>query len=125
MVSGDDALVNNQRQKELQDARILQADEGIRAAEADIAAGDAGIKAANSAITNSRSGIDAAKADAERTGLERKCQEALFAAESATRQTLEQAVANQQRFRAQLASREADLTSATAAVPIWRGRAPS
>lgn len=114
VVSGDDALINNQRQKELQDARILQADEGIRAAEADIAAGDAGVKAANSAITNARSGIDAAKADAERTGLERKRQEALFAAESATRQTLEQAVANQERFRAQLASREADLASATA-----------
>jgi len=98
---------------------------GSEPAEADIAAGNAGIKAANSAIANARSGIDAAKADAEHTGLERKRQEALFAAESATRQTLEQAVANQERFHAQLASREADLTSATAAVPIWRGRAPS
>jgi multidrug resistance efflux pump len=38
VLSSKDALVNNQRQKELQDARIVQADEGIRAAEADIAA---------------------------------------------------------------------------------------
>src|SRR5271166_938463 len=29
---GEDTLINNQRQKELQDARILQADDGIRAA---------------------------------------------------------------------------------------------
>ena len=35
----EDALINNRRQKELQDARIMQADEGIGAAEADIAAG--------------------------------------------------------------------------------------
>src|SRR6202047_1780476 len=36
VASGEDELVNNQRQKELQEARIAQADEGIRAAEADI-----------------------------------------------------------------------------------------
>ena len=36
--SGEDALVNNQRQKELQDARIAQADAGVRSADADIAA---------------------------------------------------------------------------------------
>src|SRR5246127_2656824 len=38
VVAGDDALINNRRQKELQDARVVQADEGIRAAEAEIAA---------------------------------------------------------------------------------------
>src|SRR6266851_4828920 len=66
VASGNDALINNQRQKELQDARIVQADEGIRAAEADITAAEAGIEAAHSAITNARSGIDATKADVER-----------------------------------------------------------
>jgi membrane fusion protein (multidrug efflux system) len=114
VVSGEDALINNQRQKELQDSRIVQADEGIRAAEAGIAAADAGIEAAKSAIANARSGIDGTKADVERTVLERRRQDALIATESATRQKLEQVVADEQRFRAQLASREADLTTATA-----------
>src|SRR5271154_5223207 len=46
---GEDGLINNQRQKELQDARIVQADDGIGAAEADITAAEAGIEAARSA----------------------------------------------------------------------------
>src|SRR3984957_18634551 len=58
VASGEDELVNNQRQKELQEARIVQADEGIRAAEAAVAAAEAGIKAAKSAISSARSGID-------------------------------------------------------------------
>jgi len=114
VASGEDALINNQRQKELQDARIIQADEGIRAAEADITAAEAGVEAAKSAIVNAHSGIDAAKADVERTLLERRRQEALIATESATRQKLEQVVADEQRLRAQLASREADLSTAMA-----------
>jgi membrane fusion protein (multidrug efflux system) len=93
-LSGKDALIQNLRQKELQDSRIVQADAGIHATEAEIAAAEAGVAAAKSAIANAQSGIDAAKADAERTELERRRQEALFATESATRQTLEQAVAN-------------------------------
>ena len=111
---GENALVNNQRQKELQDARILQAEDGIRAAQADVAAAEAGIEAAQSAIVNSKSAIDGAKADVQRTTLERRRQEALIAAEAATRQKLEQVVADAERFRAQLASREADLSTATA-----------
>ena len=59
VASGEDALTNNQRQKELQDARILQAAEGIRGAEADIEAAEAGIEAAKSTIANARSGIAA------------------------------------------------------------------
>jgi membrane fusion protein, multidrug efflux system len=114
VASGEDALINNQRQKELQDARIVQAEEGIRAAEADITAAEAGIEAANSAIASARSGIDGAKADVERTSLERRRQEALIATESATRQKLEQVVADAQRFQAQLASRQAELAAATA-----------
>src|SRR5579863_6041012 len=77
--SGEDELVNNQRQKELQDARIVQANEGIRAAEADIKGAEAGIEAAKSAISNARSIIDGTKADVERTLAERRRQEALFA----------------------------------------------
>ncbi|HVP00242.1 MAG TPA: HlyD family secretion protein [Bryobacteraceae bacterium] len=114
VVAGEDALINNQRQKELQDARIVQAGEGIRAAEADIEAAEAGIEAAKSAIANAHSGIDATKADVDRTLAERRRQEALIATESATRQKLEQVVADEQRFRAQLASRNDDLSAATA-----------
>jgi membrane fusion protein (multidrug efflux system) len=114
VVSGEGALINNRRQKELQDARIMQAEEGIHAADADVAAADAGIEAANSAIANARSGIEGTKADVERTGSERRRQEALIATESTTRQKLEQAVADEQRFRAQLASRAADVSAATA-----------
>jgi membrane fusion protein (multidrug efflux system) len=114
VLSGEDALVNNRRQEELQDARILQAAEGIRAAEADIEAGEAGIEAAKSAIDNARSGIAATTADVARTLSERRRQEALIATESATRQKLEQAVADEERFRALLASRNDDLSAAKA-----------
>jgi membrane fusion protein, multidrug efflux system len=112
--AGEDGLMNNRRQKELQDARIAQAEVGIRAAEADIAAADAGIDAAKSAMVNARGGSDGTKADADRTAAERRRQEALIATESTTRQRLEQVVADEQRFRAMLSSREADLTSAAA-----------
>jgi len=91
-------LVNNQRQKELQDARIQQAETGIAAAEAEISAAQAGIQAANSSIANTRSGLEATDADVQRTSLERKRQEALVATESATRQKLEQVVADEERF---------------------------
>ena len=112
--SGKDALVNNPRQKELQDARIGQADDGVRSADAEIAAAQAGIEAARSAIGNAQSGIDATKADVQRTRLERRRQEALFATQSATQQKLEQVVADEERVRAQLASRQDDLNTATA-----------
>jgi membrane fusion protein (multidrug efflux system) len=114
VASGEAALVNNQRQKELQDARIVQAGENIHAAEAQITAADAGVEAANSAIANARSAIEGSKADANRTQLERRRQEALIATESATHQKLEQAIADQQRYQATMTSREADLATAQA-----------
>jgi membrane fusion protein (multidrug efflux system) len=114
VASGEAALINNQRQKELQDAHIVQAGENIHAAEAQIKAADAGIEAANSTIANARSAIEGTKADVERTQLERRRQEALIATESATHQKLEQAVADQQRYEATMASREADLVTARA-----------
>src|ERR1700685_727493 len=114
VASGQDAIINNQRQKELQDARIVQAGENIHAAEAQIKAADAGIEAANATIANARSAIDGTKADVERTKLERRRQEALIATESATRQKLEQVVADQQRYEATLANGEAGLANAMA-----------
>ena len=112
--SATDALVNNERQKELQDARIVQAGEGIRAAESDITAAQAGVEAAQSGIANARSGIEGTRADEERTLLERRRQEALFATDSTTRRQLELAVADAERFGALLASRQDDLKAATA-----------
>lgn len=99
--ASESAVVNNERQKLLQDARVLQSQTGIASAEAEIAAAEAGIDAANSAIANARGALAATQADVQRTSLERKPQEALMAAESATRQTLEQAIANEHRFSAQ------------------------
>jgi membrane fusion protein (multidrug efflux system) len=113
-LSAENSLIQNQRQKELQDSHIVQAEEGIHSAEAETAAAQAGIEAAKSAIGNAQSGIDAAKADAERTQLERRRQEALFADASATHQTVEQVVASEKNSLAQLASREDDLKTATA-----------
>src|SRR4051812_49088345 len=93
VTSGVDSLINNQRQKDLQEARIVQAQDGIQSAEADVAAGEAGIEAAKAAIASAQSGISGTKADVQRTLLERKRQEALVATDSATRQKLEQVAA--------------------------------
>jgi len=112
--ASESALVNNERQKLLQDARVSQSQTGIAAAEAEIGAAEAGVDAANSAIANARGAMAATDADVLRTSLERKRQEALLAVESATRQKLEQATADEQRLKAQQASREAEIAAATA-----------
>jgi membrane fusion protein (multidrug efflux system) len=114
VLSAKDSLIQNQRQRELQDSRIAQAEDGIHSSEAQIVAAQAGMDAAKSAIGNAQSGIDAAKADAERSGLERRRQEALVAEQSATHQTLEQVVATDKSSRAQVAGREDDLKTAKA-----------
>jgi membrane fusion protein (multidrug efflux system) len=114
VAAGEASLINNQRQKELQDARIAQAREGVKAAEADIAAARAGITAANSTVANARSAMEATQAEVQRTELERRRQEALIAVESATRQTVEQVVASAESYKAQLASRNSAVASAQA-----------
>jgi membrane fusion protein (multidrug efflux system) len=92
------ALEHNGRQRDLQDARIERALAGIDQAQAQIVAAQAG--------------TEAVQADVSRTNAERIRQEALAATGSATRQRVEAAVADAERFVAQLASREADLTQA-------------
>jgi membrane fusion protein, multidrug efflux system len=92
------AIENNRRQRELQDSRIDHALAGIDQAKAQIAAAQAG--------------INAVQADVTRTRAERTRQEALLATQAATQQHVEGAVADQQRFAAQAASREADLEQA-------------
>jgi membrane fusion protein, multidrug efflux system len=112
--ASDSALVNNQRQKELQDARIEQAIVGISTAEAEIAAAEAGVDAAKSSEANARAALAATQAEVQRTSLERKRQEGLFAAESTTHQTLEQAVAAEESYRGQQGSRQAEISAAAA-----------
>jgi membrane fusion protein (multidrug efflux system) len=96
--AGKAAIENNLRQRQLQDAKIDRALAGIDQAHAQIAAAEAGIAAT--------------QADVVRTKAERARQEALLQTHSATQQKVEQAVADEQRFAAQLASRQADLEQA-------------
>jgi membrane fusion protein, multidrug efflux system len=114
VAAAEAALVNNQKQKQLQDARIVEAEDGVRTAEANIAAAQAGIEAANATIAGARGGIEAIQANVTRTSKERKRQEALIATESTTPQKLEQAVADDESYRSQLLTRNADLSTANA-----------
>jgi membrane fusion protein (multidrug efflux system) len=92
------ALDNNRRQRELQDAKIERAIAGIDQATAQIAAAQAGKQAVQADIT--------------RTRAERSRQEALLKTNSTTQQKVEAAVADEERFAAQYASRDADLAQA-------------
>jgi membrane fusion protein (multidrug efflux system) len=92
------ALENNRRQRELQDSKIERA--------------LAGVDQANAQILAANAGKDAVQADVTRTRAERTRQEALLKTNSATQQKVESAVADEQRFAAQAASRDADLTQA-------------
>jgi membrane fusion protein, multidrug efflux system len=92
------ALENNRRQRQLQDSKIERA--------------LAGIDQANAQITAAKAGKDAVQADVTRTRAERNRQEALLQTHSATQQKVESAVADEERFSAQYASRDADLAQA-------------
>jgi len=92
------AIENNHRQRELQQTRIERAIAGIDQANADTAAAEAG--------------KSAVQADVLRTTEEIQRQQALYQTRSTTQQKVEQATADEQRFGAQLASREADLNKA-------------
>jgi membrane fusion protein, multidrug efflux system len=92
------ALENNRRQRQLQDSKIERALAGVDQANAQIAAAQAG--------------KDAVQADVTRTRAERNRQEALLRTNSTTQQKLEAAVADEQRFTGQYASRDADLRQA-------------
>jgi len=122
------ALANNAKQKELQNAKILQAQAGTQAASADIVDSGAAINGAEADVDDAQAAVEvaqakipdaeaavaAAQADAERSRLERQRQEALVEMGSATRQKLEQVVADQERYAAILDSRKAELAQARA-----------
>ena len=128
------ALENNAKQKELQASRIAQAQAGTQAASAEIAQAAAAIEAAKADVANSKAAVDAAEAkvpdaqaavaaaqaDAERTSLERMRQEALLDLGAATKQKLEQVVADQERFAAIVDSRKAELAQTRALVESRR-----
>jgi membrane fusion protein, multidrug efflux system len=88
-------IVENLRQRQLEDTRIAKALAGIDQARAQIAAAEAGKDAVQAELTRARS--------------ERKRQEGLYQTHSTTEQNLEAAVASDGNLSAQFASREADL----------------
>jgi len=92
------ALENNRRQRGLQDTRIQKSFAGVDQAKAQINAAQAG--------------KEATWADVVRTRAERNRQEGLIQTQSTTPQKVEQAVADEQRYTAQAASRDADLIQA-------------
>ena len=99
-------LDDNQAAKRIQDAKIQSA--------------EASVAQATAVVSAAKAGVDAVSADVERTKAELKRQQALLAAKAATHQQLEQAVADADRFSGTLASREADLEHAQAALQTSR-----
>ncbi|HEX4380805.1 MAG TPA: HlyD family secretion protein [Candidatus Acidoferrum sp.] len=96
------AIENNHRQRELQDTKV---DKAL-----------AGIDLANAQIVAAQAGINASQADVTRTHSERARQEALLTSQSTTKQRVETAVADDERFAAQFATRQADLVQAKTAL---------
>ncbi len=94
------AIEDNRRQRELEDARIQRT--------------LAGVDQAKAQIGSAQDGIEAVRADVVRTQKERKRQEELFQVQSSTQQKLEQAVADEQRYAAELSNGEASLEQAKA-----------
>ena len=100
------ALEDNQSAKRIQDAKIQNAETVIAQATA--------------AVNAAKAGIAAVQSDVERTGLERKRQEALLASKAATHQQVELAIADADRFTGMLASHQAELERAQAALASSR-----
>jgi membrane fusion protein (multidrug efflux system) len=98
------ALENNRRQRDLQDTRIQRAFVGIDQAKVQIVAAQAG--------------KEATSADVVRTRAERNRQENLIQTQSTTPQKVEQAAADEQRFLAQAASRDADVEQARTSLRV-------
>jgi membrane fusion protein (multidrug efflux system) len=100
------ALEDNQSAKRIQDAKIQNAETVVVQATA--------------AVNAAKAGIAAAQSDVVRTGLERKRQEALLTSKAATRQQVELATADADRFTGMLAGHQADLERAQAALESSR-----
>jgi membrane fusion protein (multidrug efflux system) len=99
-------LADNQAVKRIQDVKIENAETGVTQATA--------------AVNAAKAGVSAVQPDVEHTETERKRQQALLASKATTHQELETAVANADRYLGMLASRQADLDRAQAALASSR-----
>lgn len=99
-------LASNQAAKRIQDAKIQSA--------------EASIVQATAAAGAAKAGVDAISPEVERTSLELKRQRALLAGKAATHQQFEQATAAANQYAGMLASRQADLDRAQAALASSR-----
>jgi membrane fusion protein, multidrug efflux system len=99
-------LEDNQAAKRIQDVTVQNAETGVAQAEA--------------AVNAAKAGVTAVLPDVEHNELELKRQQALLASKATTHQELEGAVANADRYRGLLASRQADLDRAQASLASSR-----
>ena len=106
LAGSEAALANHQSTKRIEDAKIQNAETMVQQA---LAAADA-----------ARAGIAAVEPDVKRTALEQKRQQALLDARAATHQQDEIAEADATRFSGLLATHQADLQRAEAAVASSR-----
>lgn len=106
LAGSEAALTNHQSTKRIEDAKIQNAETMVQQA---LAAADA-----------ARAGVASVQPDVTRTALERKRQQALLEARAATHQQDEIAEADALRFSGLLATRQADLQHAEAAVASSR-----
>jgi membrane fusion protein (multidrug efflux system) len=95
-------LEDNHAAKGIQDVTVQNAETGVAQAEA--------------AVNSAKAGVSAVQPDVEHTELELKRQQALLSSKATTHQELEGAVANADRYRGLLASRQADLDRAQASL---------
>ena len=99
-------LEDNQAAKRIQDVTVQNAETGVAQAEA--------------AVNAAKAGVSAVQPDVDHTELELKRQQALLSSKATTHQELEGAVANADRYRGLLASRQADLARAEASLDSSR-----
>jgi membrane fusion protein (multidrug efflux system) len=95
-------LEDNHAAKGIQDVTVQNAETGVAQAEA--------------AVNAAQAGVSSVQPDVDHTELELKRQQALLTSKATTHQELEGAVANADRYRGLLASRQADLARAQASL---------
>jgi membrane fusion protein (multidrug efflux system) len=106
LAAAEAELADNQAAKLIQDSKIDDAKSGIAQATA--------------AVDAAKSGVSSVQPDVLRTELERRRQEALLTSKATTHQQLEQAVAAADQYEGMLASRQAQLQQAEAALASSR-----
>ncbi len=99
-------LEDNQAAKGIQDVAVQNAETGVAQAEA--------------AVNAAKAGVSSVQPDVDHTELELKRQQALLTSKATTHQELEGALANADRYRGLLASRQADLARAQASLASSR-----